>query len=149
MTKKRTQNAGFEDRKSLFFFFTLRADLIWAADDGVVGCLCYSLLVQRVVSLQLYCCYLTFCHFTGLPLKCCMKLNVNKTRTKERRGECHPWEVTAIRCAVYRTWLILQPQMLGKNKLPDTARCQKQKSPVCKKADTVAYQRHFSRRNYN
>lgn len=48
-------------------------------------------------------------------------------RTKESRGECHLWEVTEIRCAVYRTCLSLQPQMLGKNKLPDTASCQKKK----------------------
>ncbi len=53
-------------------------------------------------------------------------------RTKERRGECHLWEVTAIRCAVYRTWLSLQPQMLGKNKLPNTASCQRKLSSMLK-----------------
>lgn len=44
-----------------------------------------------------------------LPLKCTMKLNVNKTRTTERRGECHLQEVTARLCAIYRTWLSLRP----------------------------------------
>lgn len=112
----------------LFFFLNQRADLIWAAADVWVeaaACLYDFLLSLWVVSLQLYCWYLTFCHFEGLLLKCRIALNVNKERTKERRGECHLWEVTAIHCAVYRTRLSLQPQMLGKNKLPDTAGCQK------------------------
>lgn len=45
---------------------------------------------------QLCCSYMTFCHFTGLPLKRCMKLNVNNPRREGRRRKCHRREATAV-----------------------------------------------------
>lgn len=66
MTDKRTQNRGFEDRILSFF---QRAYLIWVADDEVVGCLYDFLLVLHVVSLQLYCCHLTFCPFYAIAFE--------------------------------------------------------------------------------
>lgn len=45
--------------------------------------------------------------------------------------------VTAIRWAVYHTWFSLQPQMLEKNKLPETAGCPKKTGPLCAQTNSA------------
>lgn len=61
------------------------ADLIWVAVDEVVGCLYDFLLVLWIVSLQLYCCYLTFCHFMASEMLYEIKCKQDEDKGKEGR----------------------------------------------------------------
>lgn len=125
MAKKRTQNAGFEDEKRPVF--NQREDLIWVAADvwsGVAAWLVVWLFAYpagRLTAAVLL--LLDFLPFRGLPLKCWMKLNVNKTRTmsqEEERMSSVGGYSNPLCCLPYVD-VVTATNVWKKNKLPNTA----------------------------
>lgn len=86
------------------------------------GCLLVLRLGRPTVSSDCSCVVVArlFGIFMGIPLKCCVKWNVNKIRKTDGRGECHlSGGEEAVHCAVYGTWrsyINIHPTQLGEKK---------------------------------